>query len=119
MNHHRLHCYQRLMEIARTVPALMTHFPEGHSYLNDQFKRALSSGILNLVEGNGRTTKRERGRFFTIASASLSEVDAVIGICQAYNPKSGHVFIKVREELRIICAMIRRLSQVSSFLIFI
>jgi len=113
MNHHRLHCYQRLMEIARTVPALLNHFPEGHSYLNDQFKRALSSGILNLVEGNGRITRKERGRFFTIANASLAEVDAIVAICQAYNPRSAEQWIKIRDELRIVSAMIRKLSQIS------
>ena len=116
MNHHRLHCYQRLMEVARTVPTLLARFPEGHAYLTDQFKRALSSRILNLVEWNGRITRRERGRFFTIATASLSEVDAIIGICQAYHPKSADGWIGIREELRIVSAMIRKLSQVNSVL---
>jgi len=44
--------------------------------LVDQLKRALCSALLNLVEGNHRRSAKERGRFFEISRASLSEVAA-------------------------------------------
>ncbi|MBI2091385.1 MAG: four helix bundle protein [Deltaproteobacteria bacterium] len=33
-------------------------------YLSDQFKRATSSVVLNIAEGNGRLSPKERRRFF-------------------------------------------------------
>ena len=67
LNHHRLHCYRLTLELARTVPALLNTWPKGSSDLADQFKRALSSVLLNIAEGNGRMSPKDRRRFFAMA----------------------------------------------------
>lgn len=84
LNHHRLHCYRLTLELARTVPALMATWPRGHSDLADQLKRALSSVLLTIAEGNGRMSPKDRRRFFAMARGSASEVGAIIDIAQAY-----------------------------------
>ena len=76
MGHERLRCFGVLMETAKRVPEIVRRAGRGNSNLVDQFKRALSSGILNLVEGNSRTSAKERARFFDIAIASIAEAAA-------------------------------------------
>ncbi len=49
-------------------------------FLKDQFERAASSIVLNLAEGSGRATKKDRMRFYVMAFASLREVQAIIDL---------------------------------------
>jgi len=85
MNHKRLKCYQLSMSIAKAMPNLIGGWPKGYSYLSDQLKRAQSSIVLNIAEGNGRTSILERRRFFTIAMSSASEVSSILEMADAYN----------------------------------
>lgn len=45
--------------------------------LQSQLTRASSSVALNLAEGNGRITPKDRRRFFNIAYASAQEVKSI------------------------------------------
>lgn len=91
---------------------LMAKIPRGEGYLIDQLKRALSSAILNLAEGNGRRSIPERRRFFDITLASLSEVSSIIDILLAYRLLSLQEADGIKEELRIAYAMIFQLRKV-------
>jgi four helix bundle protein len=48
--------------------------------LKDQVDRASTSVVLNIAEGAGRFSRREKRRFFEIARASATEVAAVVDI---------------------------------------
>jgi four helix bundle protein len=51
-------------------------FPKTEMYgLTSQLRRASSSIMANIAEGNNRTSKKEKQRFWNIAFASLCEVD--------------------------------------------
>lgn len=76
----------------------------------DQFKRALSSAILNLSEGNGRSSLKERRHFFDISLGSIAETGSVIDILSAYRCISIEDERFFRENLRIAYAMITRLK---------
>jgi four helix bundle protein len=54
-------------------------------YLKDQLLRASSSVALNLAEGSARSTIKDRKRFYTIAFASLREVQALIDLEESLN----------------------------------
>jgi len=110
MNHHRLKCYQRLMEVAKTVPALVRMLPRGEGNLVDQFKRALTSAILNLSEGNGRTSAKERNRFFDISLGSISETIACIDIFEAFGEVPKELSTELSTNLKIAYIMIRNLK---------
>ena len=84
-NHERLVCYRLSMELAKKMPCLTNRWPRGYYYLSDQLKRALSSIVLNIAEGNGRQSLVERKRFFTISQASANEVASIIEIAHAYD----------------------------------
>ena len=59
-------------------------------YLKDQLLRASSSIALNLSEGSARATKKDRARFYTIAFASLREVQAIIDLEENIADLSTH-----------------------------
>ena len=85
MNHQRLICYQLAMSMAKAMPELIERWPRGYYYLSDQLKRAISSIVLNIAEGNARTSIKERRRFFTISMASSSEVSSILEVALAYS----------------------------------
>ena len=51
-------------------------------YLRDQLRRAASSICLNLAEGSAKPTQKERLRFYTIAFASLREVQLALSMVE-------------------------------------
>ena len=106
MNHHRLKCYGLLLETAKAMPRLLGGLPRGEGYIIDQLKRALSSAILNLSEGNGRSSPRERARFFDISMASVSECMSCLDILEAYDLASVSVLSALRSNLKLSNAMI-------------
>ena len=77
----------------------------------DQLERALSSAILNLAEGNGRTGPKERARFFDISLASIAETSSAIDVMQAFRLIPIPDGDAVRTSLRIAYAMIMRLKR--------
>lgn len=67
-------CVVECYKITRT-------FPEVEKFgITQQIRRAAVSVFLNIAEGAGRKTVKERIRFFEIARASLIEVDAALEI---------------------------------------
>lgn len=105
MNHQRLKCYAVLINIAKKLPAITAKLPRGEGYIIDQLKRALSSAILNLSEGNGRISPKEKRRFFDISLASMSEFSAAIDILLAYNLISNQMNNELQSDLKLAYAM--------------
>lgn len=52
-------------------------------HLKDQLLRAASSVVLNLAEGSGKRSPKDRRKFYDIAWGSLNEVTAIIDISGA------------------------------------
>jgi four helix bundle protein len=48
--------------------------------LKDQLIRASESAVLNLAEGSGKPTPRDKARFYAIAFGSVREVQAVFDL---------------------------------------
>ena len=68
----QLRCYELAVELYRDTKAL--RLPNG---LKDQLMRAVSSIALNLAEGYGKKTTKDRCRYFSIALGSVREVQAI------------------------------------------
>ncbi len=111
MNHQKLKCYVVLLGVARKLPALIEQLPKGTYYLEDQLNRAFSSAILNLSEGNGRRSTKERNRFFDISLASIAETASALDIICAYGYITATLIDEIKDELRVSYAMIMRLRR--------
>ncbi len=109
LNHHRLHCYSLTLVLARTVPALLATWPRGSSDLQDQLKRALSSVLLNIAEGNGRTSPADRKRFFTIARGSATEVGAIFDFASAMQWGDAAYYVDAQSRVERIVQMVSKL----------
>src|SRR5690242_1433254 len=67
----------KAFDLAVTFHRLATTI-ETPAFLKDQFTRASSSIVLNLAEGSGKTSPRDRARFFEYAYASTKECQAIL-----------------------------------------
>ena len=74
---HKLAVYHVAVAFQAAAVALL---PKGHAILRDQLERASLSIALNIAEGAGRRSRRDKGRFYTIARGSAMESLAVIDV---------------------------------------
>ena len=83
-------------------------------YVNDQLGRASFSVPLNIAEGSGKFSKKDRKNYFTTARASIFECVAVLDIISDDNGISNEeldLLMKNSDELsRMLFVMIRNLS---------
>lgn len=84
MLHEKLICYRQSVELAEELGKEMAGWPKGYGFLADQLRRAMTSVVLNMAEGNARRMPRERRRFFQISRSSLAEVAACTDLMRAY-----------------------------------
>ena len=107
--HEKLHCYQRAKILLQEIAKEMKCWPTGYGFLMDQLKRAGSSILLNLAEGNNRRSPKERRRFFNIAQASAAEVAASLDVAGSFRIISSKSEMELKCELLEITKMISRL----------
>ena len=106
-NHHRLKCYALALDItAKTVPTILAQWPY---YLSDQFKRAMTSVVLNISEGNGRQSPKDRKRFFNIATASAKESASILDIAYSFDLISFQSYNEFQDKLLQVVKMVSRL----------
>ena len=95
------------------MPSLVRQLPRGEHFILDQLKRALASAILDLSEGNGRTSHKEKASFFYISLASIAESASAIDIINVYGYISQETAEEIKSHLRIAYAMIRKLQKLT------
>jgi four helix bundle protein len=91
LGHERLEVYQLSVTFVSSVFPVIEALPSKHS-IRDQLNRASTSIALNIAEGNGRYTSKDKCRFFDIAKGSALECAACIDILSQTN--------LIEEELR-------------------
>jgi len=108
-NHQRLRCYEKALDAAKRVPGIVKYWPKGSYYLEDQLKRAISSVLLNIAEGNGREGLKDRARFFAIARASAAESASCIDVALALNLISESESLELQGLLLEVVKMLYKL----------
>lgn len=109
MNHERLRCYHTLVDVAARIESMSKRWPSRSRYLRDQINRASSSAVLNLAEGNGKSSAKDRRRFFAIAQGSIAESAACLDLAAAFGLIVPLEQESLKVALRTAYAGIRRL----------
>ena len=109
-NHKKLNCYELALIFARSVPSITKSWPRGTAYLVDQLRRAASSIVLNIAEGNGRRLPRERRRFFSIAQASAAETASIMDIAEALKYIDNPIYKQTQDHLLQIVKILYKLK---------
>lgn len=108
-NHDKLKCYGMSLEVAKRIPGLVARWPGGTHYLVDQLRRAVSSVVLNISEGNGRVSLKDRARFFAMAKASASESASCLDVALALRLISEPEAFAIKNILLQIVKMLSKL----------
>ena len=78
-NFENLEIYNLANDLVLEIYKIASHFPKEELFgLISQIKRAVISIVLNIVEGSGRSSKRDFSRFINQAIGSLLEVKAAL-----------------------------------------
>ena len=113
LDHDRLEVYQLARELRRGLLALAAGVPRGHADVLDQLNRAALSVKLNIAEGSGEFSRKEKARFYRIARRSACECGALIddledlGVVAASDTNPSRVLV-----FRIVGALIRLIQSV-------
>jgi len=78
-DHEKLRAYQEALRFVAWVDPLLERLPAALS-ARDQLDRASTSTVLNLAEGNGKRSHRDRCRYFDIARGSVVECAACLDV---------------------------------------
>ncbi len=77
-----LEVWKESVALIKRIYKISAKLPKTEEYnLKQQLKRAVVSVALNIAEGKSRKTGRDFANFLGNAIGSLSEVDAVLSIC--------------------------------------
>lgn len=72
----------RTYEYALSFYRLCQEVKPSNRVIRDQFERASLSVVLNIAEGSGRITPKDRRRFYAIALGSMKETMCLIELIQ-------------------------------------
>ncbi len=79
----RFHAYDAALALVAALRPVLEQLKQRDRALVDQLRRAASSVVLNIAEGNRRTGK-DRLHFFRIAAGSAAEVRAALDVARAW-----------------------------------
>lgn len=110
-DHEKLDVYRAAIEFVVLIDKIVDQFPRGRAYLADQLLRAGSSIPLNIAEGAGEYSGSEKIRFYRMAKRSATECAGIFDICKQLGMMDEGHFIKGRELLVRIVAMLTKMAQ--------
>ena len=80
---HPFHVYGAALGLVAGLRPVLGELAKSDRSLADQLRRAASSVVLNIAEGNRRAGK-DRLQFFRIAAGSAAEVRAALDVARAW-----------------------------------
>jgi len=104
-HHEKLTVYQRALEFAGWSQDLIESLTKKTS-TRDQLERAGDSIALNIAEGNGKFSQKDRARFFQIAHGSALECAACLDLLVARHCCAGSAVARGKSILEEIVKML-------------
>jgi four helix bundle protein len=105
LHHEKLTVYQRALEFASWSQDLIESLTKKTS-TRDQLERAGDSIPLNIAEGNGKFSQKDRARFFQIAHGSALECAACLDLLVARHCSAGNAVARGKSILEEIVKML-------------
>jgi four helix bundle protein len=107
-DHEKLDVYQRAVEFLDLVDRILEASPKGRAHLKDQLDRAATSVVLNIAEGAGEFSPRDKRRFYRMARRSATECAAVLDIFTRRNHPAAERIQEARALLvRVVSMLVR------------
>jgi four helix bundle protein len=110
-DHERLDVYQTAIKFVAVADTITSHLPRGRSHLADQLQRAAMSVPLNIAEGAGEFSRKEKARLYRIALRSATECAAIIDICNLLRLDDAAELESARQLLLRIVSMLTRMTK--------
>ena len=85
-------------------------FPAGNADLVNQLRRAAFSVPLNIAEGAGKVSQKDKRRFYSIARGSALECAAVFDIVREFGVEDEEVLLEAERVLVEIVCMLSKMS---------
>jgi len=110
----KLAIYQKAKEFHLTINTVVQE-RNLRPYERDQLNRAPFSVVLNIAEGSGRFSKKDRQNFFIITRSSVFECVAILDILNERQVISKEEFNSIADKAdelsRMLYSMIKNLNQ--------
>jgi four helix bundle protein len=114
LDHERLEVYHIALDFLPLADEVANALPSGRAYLNDQLHRASTSIVLNIAEGAGEFSKREKARFYRMALRSSTECAAILDVCRRLSLAPEGELLAGKEILVRVVAMLVKLVRTVS-----
>jgi four helix bundle protein len=114
LEHEKLSVYHKSLDLSSLVAVLTDSWPIGKHSLLDQLLRASTSVVLNIAEGAGEFSPREKARFYRMSRRSATECSAIMDVAVRHRAVTEDQRSTARaiilEVVAMLTALIRRLS---------
>ena len=101
-----LQVYQKALKLSEEIISEIKSTNYKYNRIRDQLIGAIISIPLNIAEGCGRTSKKDRIQFFNFARSSSFEGIPLLEICVKFNIISSNSSVKFRNEIESISKML-------------
>jgi len=108
-DHEKLDVYQIAIAFVVIANDVVEALPRGRGYLADQLQRASTSVVLNIAEGAGEYSAKDKARFYRMAKRSATECAAILDVCQRLGLIAEERYRVGREHLLRTVSMLVRL----------
>ena len=108
-DHDRLDVYRLSIDYVSSSFAVAKDLNGCHRHARDQWLRAAQSIPLNIAEGNGKRSLRDRSRFLDIARGSALECVAIQDVLSATDGLNDERHRQMKQMLHRIVSMLTRL----------
>ena len=109
MDHEDLDVYNAALDFVSFARDAIKRMPGGRRGLDDQLMRAATSMPLNIAEGAGEFSAKDKARFYRIARRSATESAAALDVCVRLGLAHEVEVQPGRDLLRRIVAMLTKM----------
>jgi four helix bundle protein len=104
-----LEVYQTAIRFVTLADQISQSVPRKHTHCADQLHRASTSVVLNIAEGAGEFSRKDKARFYRIALRSVTECAAVLDVLLCLKVIEAQPAEQGKDLLHRIVSMLTRL----------